>query len=125
MLLFSDKIVSQTNFYTNTYLHQQKMLSITCERILKALEWFFTLVLCGVSIIFIKEIVLKFYSEDSSFKISEQYTIEHPTITICNLYKEKNEENRTSIDYRLGVDYEVIDSSLNDTIILGMYTFQK
>ena len=97
------------------------MLSITCERILKALEWFFTLVLCGVSIIFIKEIVLKFYSEDSSFKISEQYTIEHPTITICNLHKDKIEENGTNIDYRLGVDYEVIDSSLNDTIILGMY----
>ena len=95
------------------------MLSITCERILQALEWFFTLCLCGVSIVFIKEIVLKFYSEDSSFKISEEYTIEHPTITICNLYKEK--ENGTSIDYRLGVDYEVIDSSLNDTIILGMY----
>ena len=97
------------------------MLSITRERILQALEWFLTLALCGVSIIFIKEIVLKFYSEDSSFKISEEYTIEHPTITICNLYKEKNEENGTSIDYRLGVDYEVIDSSLNDTIILGMY----
>ena len=96
------------------------MLSITCERILRALEWLLFLALCGVSIIFIKEIILKFYSEDSSFKISEEYTIEHPTLTICNLFK-KYEENDTTIDYRLGVDYEVFDSSLNDTINLGMY----
>ena len=95
------------------------MLSITCERILRALEWLLFLALCGVSIIFIKEIILKFYSEDSSFKISEEYSIEHPTIAICNLFK-KDEVNGTSIDYRLGIDYEVIDSSLNDTIILGM-----
>ena len=103
------------------------MLSITCERILRALEWLLFLALCGVSIIFIKEIILKFYSEDSSFKISEEYSIEHPTIAICNLFN-KDEENGTSTDYRLGIDYEVIDSSVNDTIILGMYivfTLQK
>ena len=95
------------------------MLSITCERILRALEWLLFLALCGVSIIFIKEIILKFYSEDSSFKISEEYSIEHPTIAICNLFN-KDEENGASTDYRLGIDYEVIDSSVNDTIILGM-----
>ena len=96
------------------------MLSITFERILQAIEWLLFLALGGVSIIFIKEIISKFYSEDSSFKIYEEYTIEHPTITVCNLFKE-NEENGTIIDYRLGIDYEVTDSSKNDPIILGMY----
>ena len=94
------------------------MLSITFERILQAIEWLLFLALGGVSIIFIKEIISKFYSEDSSFKIYEEYTIEHPTITVCNLFKE---ENGTIIDYRLGIDYEVTDSSKNDPIILGMY----
>ena len=94
------------------------MLSITFERILQAIEWLLFLALGGVSIIFIKEIISKFYSEDSSFKIYEEYTIEHPTITVCNLFKEENE---TIIDYRLGIDYEVTDSSKNDPIILGMY----
>ena len=91
------------------------MLSITWERILRVLEWLVFLFLCGVSIIFIKEIIIKFYSEDSSFIISEEYPTEHPTITICNLFKQ-------NIDYKHGQDYEIIDSSRNDTIILGTYT---
>ena len=70
-------------------------------------------------VIFIKDCIVKFYSEDSSFKISEDYSIEHPTITVCNLFN-KSEENETFIDYRLGVDYEVNDSSLKDSIILGI-----
>ena len=97
----------------------QVMSSITSERMLKAFEWLLFLLLSGISIIFIKDCIVKFYSEDSSFKIYEEYTIEHPTITVCNLFKE---ENGTIIDYRLGIDYEVTDSSKNDPIILGMYT---
>ena len=95
------------------------MLSITWERILRVLEWLVFLFLCGVSIIFIKEIIIKFYSEDSSFIISEEYPTEHPTITICNLFKQ-NEDIGMNIDYKHGQDYEIIDSSLNDTIILGI-----
>ena len=95
------------------------MLSITLERLLKSSEWVLFFTLSGISIIFIKDCIVKFYSEDSSFKISEDYSIEHPTITVCNLFN-KSEENETFIDYRLGVDYEVNDSSLKDTIILGI-----
>ena len=97
----------------------QVMSSITSERMLKAFELLLFFVFCGISIIFIKDCIVKFYSEDSSFKISEDYSIEHPTITVCNLFN-KSEENETFIDYRLGVDYEVNDSSLKDTIILGI-----
>ena len=97
----------------------QIMLSITLERLLKSSEWVLFFTLSGISIIFIKDCIVKFYSEDSSFKISEDYSIEHPTITVCNLFN-KSEENETFIDYRLGVDYEVNDSSLKDTIILGI-----
>ena len=97
----------------------QVMSSITSERMLKAFEWLLFLLLSGISIIFIKDCIVKFYSEDSSFKISEDYTIEHPTITVCNMFN-KPDENETFIDYKLGVDYEVNDSSLKDTIILGI-----
>ena len=97
----------------------QVMSSITSERMLKAFEWLLFLLLSGISIIFIKDCIVKFYSEDSSFKISEDYTIEHPTITVCNLFN-KPKENETFIDYKLGVDYEVNDSSLKDSIILGI-----
>ena len=100
-------------------IYQIMLSSITSERILKASEWLLFFALSGISIIFIKDCILKYYSEDSSFKIYEEYTIEHPTITVCNLFKE---ENGTIIDYRLGIDYEVTDSSKNDPIILGMYT---
>ena len=97
----------------------QVMSSITSERMLKAFELLLFFVFCGISIIFIKDCIVKFYSEDSSFKISEENTIKHPTIIVCNMFKEIK-DTETFIDYRLGVDYEVNDSSLKDTIILGI-----
>ena len=98
----------------------QIMLSITLERLLKSSEWFLFFTLSGISIIFIKDCILKFYSEDSSFKISEENTIKHPTIIVCNMFKEIK-DTETFIDYRLGVDYEVNDSSQKkDTIVLGI-----
>ena len=100
----------------------QVMSSITSERMLKAFEWLLFLLLSGISIIFIKDCIVKFYSEDSSFKISEDYTIEHPTITVCNMFN-KPDENETFIDYKLGVDYEVNDSSLKDTIMAKVHSF--
>ena len=77
----------------------QVMSSITSERMLKAFEWLLFLALSGISLIFIKDCIVKFYSEDSTFKISEDYSIEHPTITVCILFN-KQEENETFIDYK-------------------------
>ena len=101
-------------------IYQIMLSSITSERILKASEWLLFFALSGISIIFIKDCILKYYSEDSSFKISEENTIKHPTIIVCNMFKEIK-DTETFIDYRLGVDYEVTDSSQKkDTIVLGI-----
>ena len=101
-------------------IYQIMLSSITSERILKASEWLSFFALSGISIIFIKDCILKYYSEDSSFKISEENTIKHPTIIVCNMFKEIK-DTETFIDYRLGVDYEVTDSSQKkDTIVLGI-----
>ena len=59
------------------------MMCITNHRLFKIVEWAFFLGLCMVSLFFMKEVLEKYFSKDSSFKQYEEHITENPTITIC------------------------------------------
>ena len=54
------------------------------DNFLRVLEWSFFIALSGLSTIFVKDVVDKYLSEDTSFKQYEEPIFEHPTIVVCN-----------------------------------------
>ena len=66
------------------------MLNIIPNRVFKTVEWTLFFGLCLISFLFMREVLEKYLSKDTSFKQYEEPISEHPTITIClNAYTSK------------------------------------
>ena len=85
------------------------MTSRTClNYLLKYLEWILFLVLCIFSILFMYGVLVKFQSQDTSFKQYKEHIKELPTVTICMA--------RLTF-YEYGIDFNISYASVEDTIL--------
>ena len=79
-------------------------IPITKYRLLKAVEWNLYFCLCFISVLFMKEVLEKYCSKDSSFKQYNKPITEHPTITIC--FSSTIENNQSWIHSRNGNSFQ-------------------
>ena len=61
----------------------REMLNKNQDRFCKILEGVVFLCLCYISVVYVKDVLEKFKSNDSSFKHYRQPNTEEPTVTIC------------------------------------------
>ena len=81
------------------------MLNITQDTTLRSLEWFLFFGLCGLSASFMLEVLDKFFSEDTSFKVYEEPIDTIPTLTLC--VSELTLGGRDTTVYEYGVDFNI------------------
>ena len=79
------------------------MLSSEGIVIFKIIKWLFYIGLCGVSTIFMKEVLEKYFSKATTYKLSQEEELwESPAITICpQVSPEKIEEFQIYRDYEI------------------------
>ena len=81
------------------------MLNITQDTTLRSLEWFLFFGLCGLSAYFMLEVLDKFFSEDTSFKVYEEPIDKIPTLTLC--VSELTLGARDTTVYEYGIDFNI------------------
>ena len=59
------------------------VLNTLKSNIFEIFDWLLFILLCGVALIFVKQVILQFYSNDTSFKHYSERISNYPTITIC------------------------------------------
>ena len=95
-------------------------MGLNQEQFFKILEWVIFLGMCGISLFFMiwGDILTKFFSEDTSFKVYKEPIVERPSITLCF----KN-SNFLPSDYKIHEDFEI---TYEDIILnLGQQTSKK
>ena len=85
---------------------------ITQPIFFKGLEWFLFLGLCNLSAYFMREVVDKFISEDTSFKVYEEFIDEILTMVLCLSNKSKispplSLQKNDSFRYKYGKDFNI------------------
>ena len=80
----------------------------TKENCIKVLEWILFLGLCCLSFYFMKGVLEQYFSNDTSFKHSEELLKERPAIVICftSIIKNGQKKHFTS-EYILGKDFNI------------------
>ena len=73
------------------------------------IEWTLFFGLCGLSAVFMKEVLEKFYTEKTSFTKSEEPITEFPTISLCfsKSYTMKNGATGYNRTYEYGPDFKI------------------
>ena len=87
------------------------MVNATIKQLIffKGLEWFLFLGLCTVSAYFMREVLDKFISRDTSFKVYEEFIDEIPTMVLClsELSSPLPLQNEDSFEYKYGNDFNI------------------
>ena len=75
----------------------------------KGLEWFLFLGLCILSAYFMREVLDKFISGDTSFKVYEEFIDEIPTMVLCTseISPPLPLQNEDSFEYKYGKDFNI------------------
>ena len=90
----------------------EKMLSTNLNKYVKIIEWTLFFSLCGLSAVFMWEVLCKFISGKTGFTQSEGPILESPTLTLCfSLPETRNTTFMYQTDFK--IKYIIVDQSID------------
>ena len=90
-----------------SFCTNNKMFNFKQDTFFKILDWIFFFILCGLSYPFMLDVLHKYSSVATNFGQYEIPIKEHPTITFCFPYFEKNGNYFHSFDFEYGKHFKI------------------